>query len=90
MNSDTLHILYTEHHRQNTARREKIHGITERTVSVLVIIGGWLLISDTPLSESLRWVLVFQVLLQRLHEQQIFPVGLRSACLEHREAGLDF
>jgi len=61
VDSDTLHMLYTEHHRQNTARREKIHGITERTVGVLVIIGGWLLISDTPLSESLRWVLVFQV-----------------------------
>jgi len=54
-------MLYTEHHRQATARRQKIHGITERTVGLLTIIGGWLLLSSTPLSNALRWVVVAQV-----------------------------
>jgi hypothetical protein len=58
---DIIKMLYTEHQRQVTVRREKIHGITERTIGILTVIGGWLLIGNTRLSEPLKWVLVFQV-----------------------------
>jgi len=61
VDSETLRMLYVEHNRQATARRQKIHGITERTVGILTIVGGWLLLSSTPLSRALRWVVVGQV-----------------------------
>jgi hypothetical protein len=62
-NEETLRLLFNVHHRQMEDRRTKIHNITEKTMALLIVIGGWLMVSENPPSGKLRWVLVSAIAL---------------------------
>lgn len=55
-------MLFEVHHRQLEERRQRIHGITQRTVAVFIVIAGWLVASKDPPTGSLRWLIVIGVL----------------------------
>ena len=60
---EVLKMLFEEHHRQLAAARLKIHTTAERTLALLTIIAGWLVISDKPLIGGLQWILIVAITL---------------------------
>ena len=54
-------MLFEEHHRQLAAKREKIHNISERTLALLLVIAGWLIATEKPLSKELNWAIIVAV-----------------------------
>jgi len=55
---EILKMLFEEHHRQLAAKREKIHNISERTTALLLVITGWLVVTENPLSKELKWIII--------------------------------
>lgn len=58
---DILKMLFDEHHRQLSEKRQKIHGIAERTMALLIVVAGWLVIIDKPLSGNLSWMIIVTI-----------------------------
>jgi hypothetical protein len=55
---DVLKMLFAEHHRQLAEKRQKIHGVAEKTLAVFLIITGWLILTKEPLTPGVRWVII--------------------------------
>jgi hypothetical protein len=62
-NLSILKMLFEEHHRQLTNKRQKIHSTTEKTLAIFLIIAGWPMLAKNPMAPSLRWVLISVALL---------------------------
>ena len=60
---EVLKMLFEEHHRQLTAKRQKIHSIAERTLALLLVISGWLIATEKPLSDGLHWIIIGAVII---------------------------
>lgn len=58
---EILKMLFDEHHRQLSEKRQKIHGIAERTMTLLMVVAGWLMVIDKPLPESLSWIIIVTI-----------------------------
>ena len=58
---EVLRMLFETHHAQLAEKRRKIHSTTERTVAVLVVITGWLVLGKQAPSGVLRCLLVTSV-----------------------------
>ncbi len=50
MNDHDLLTVWQVHQDQLTNLRQKIHSITERTVAILLVLSGWLIVSEGSLS----------------------------------------
>lgn len=61
-NIEVLKMLFEVHHSQLVERRQRIHGITQRVVSVFLVITGWRLVSQVVLSNFLEWLLIFGII----------------------------
>ena len=59
---ETLRMLFETHQQQLAEKRAHIHSVTERVVGLLVVICGWLLVTDTRPRGLLLAVVVFGVL----------------------------
>ena len=59
---ETLRMLFEVHHRQLEERRQRIHGVTQRTVAVFLVTTGWLITSKEAPVESLRWLIIASIL----------------------------
>lgn len=57
-NVEVLKVLFQTHHAQLMERRRKIHAITERTVAVLIVVAGWLVLSSAVPSLAVRSLLI--------------------------------
>lgn len=55
---EILKTLFEEHHRQLAAKRQKIHSISERTLALLMVIAGWLIVTEKPLTGGLHWIII--------------------------------
>ena len=60
-NIEVLKMLFEVHHHQLEERRQRIHGITQRVVSVFLVIAGWRLVSQIALSRFLEWLIIFGI-----------------------------
>jgi len=60
---DVLKMLFEEHHRQLAAKRQKIHSISERTLALLIVIAGWMIVTEKPLSGGLHWIIIVAVII---------------------------
>lgn len=64
MDKDTfekIKMVYSEHCRQITVLRQKIHTLTEKTVGILLLLAGWGIISKTQFTPSIKIILVLIV-----------------------------
>lgn len=61
-----LKMLFEEHHRQLVGKRQKIHSMTERTLTILLLIAGWLIFAKNPMTLGVRWVIIGLVLVVAL------------------------
>ena len=57
MNNFEIKLLFEEHHRQLVEKRQKIHSTTERTLAILMVILGWLVISGKPITGGMHWII---------------------------------
>jgi len=60
---EILKMLFEEHHRQLVNKRQKIHNTAERTLALLMVIAGWLVINDKPLTGGIHWILIIAIAL---------------------------
>jgi hypothetical protein len=60
-NIEVMKMLFEIHHHQLEERRHRIHGITQRVVSVLLVITGWQIVSQAVLSSFLEWLVIFGI-----------------------------
>ena len=56
--TNVLEMLFQEHHRQLVAKRLKMHNVTEKTLTLFLIIGGWLVVGKDPMTSGVRWVII--------------------------------
>lgn len=61
-NYEILKMLFETHHSQLVERRQKIHAITERTIGIMVVCAGWLILGDTLPSRPLRFMLIAPII----------------------------
>lgn len=55
---EVMKMLFEEHHRHLSETKQKVQGQSQRTIWILALATGWIILSQNPLSESLRYVLV--------------------------------
>jgi hypothetical protein len=60
-NLEILRMLFVEHHRQLSETRQKIQTLTHRTVGILTVAAGWLVLVGTAPSVLSRWALIIGV-----------------------------
>ena len=60
--SEIIKMLFEVHHRQMEEKRTIIHNITQRTIGLLGIVTGWLIVSKNHPNESMKLPLVFAVI----------------------------
>ena len=56
-----LRMLFEEHQRQLAEELRKIHTLTERTVALLLLLTGWLVVSENAPAGYLKTILVIAV-----------------------------
>ncbi len=60
---EILKLLFVEHHRQLTEKRQKIHATREKTLALLLLIAGWLVLTKDPLVPGIHWVIISAVIM---------------------------
>lgn len=59
--SAVLKMLFEEHHRQLAEGRRYMHALTERTVGVLLLLTGWIVIAESPRIGRVRLILIASI-----------------------------
>ena len=73
---EVLKALFQTHHAQLAEKRRKIHAITERTLAVLIVITGWLVLGSTVPPLPLRLLLISAVVI----------IGVASCATQYKNA----
>ena len=60
-NIEVLKMLFEIHHHQLEERRQRIHGITQRVVSVFLVITGWMIVYRASIGSFLEWLVIFVI-----------------------------
>ena len=60
---EILKLLFVEHQRQLTEKRHKIHATSEKTLALLMLIAGWLVLTKEPLVRGIHWVIIGAVII---------------------------
>jgi len=55
---DLLKMLFEEHHRQLSAKRQKIHSTTEKALAAFLLIAGWLIVAKDNISPGILFVII--------------------------------
>jgi hypothetical protein len=59
---EIVKMLFEVHHGQMEEKRTKIHNITERTIGLLVVVAGWLIVSEHTPGGGMRLSIVLGVI----------------------------
>jgi hypothetical protein len=60
--NEIIKLLFEIHHRQIEERRTKIHNITQKTIGILIVVAGWLIISKNPPSGDMKLAVILAVI----------------------------
>ncbi len=62
-NDERMKMLFDEHHRHLSEIKQKVQGLAQRTITLLALATGWLILTKNPPPSNLKFVLIVAFIL---------------------------